>query len=104
MLCITAACSSPVLCPSRDLSTESIFQAVLSDLPFLMTSTALGNHVMDSLSRRGSFPKLCHKEILNFEVPCPTRVSHKTERFLMFLVSQLSWLVFVSRFQRHKLL
>ena len=32
------------------------------------------------------------------------RVSHKTEIFLMFLVSQLSWLVFVSWFQRHKLL
>ena len=32
------------------------------------------------------------------------RVSHKTERFLMFFVSQLSWLGFVSWFQRHKIL
>ena len=32
------------------------------------------------------------------------RVSHKTERILIFLVSQLSWLVFVCWFQRHKLL
>ena len=33
-----------------------------------------------------------------------TRVSSKTERYLMCSYSQLSWLVFVSWFQRHKLL
>ena len=35
---------------------------------------------------------------------CILRVSHKTEKFLLFLVSELSWLGFVSWFRRHKLL
>jgi hypothetical protein len=33
-----------------------------------------------------------------------TVLSWKTERFFMFLVSQLSWFVFVSCFQKHKLI